>query len=124
MTSRSAARVGFMPSESSTRFESGKSSAAHRKNAAEEILSLVAALPPIQPAAEGCGCVEKVKEMRDELLARKAKYKDAPYETPHLEGQIHAVKTLISALEKVNTDCVNSKTATYYNNGTSFEKGK
>jgi hypothetical protein len=32
-----------------------------------------------------------------------------------------------SALEKVDgdhTDCVNSKTATYYNNGTSFEKGK
>ena len=37
ITSSSAARVGFMPSESSTRLESGKSSAAQRKKAAEEM---------------------------------------------------------------------------------------
>jgi hypothetical protein len=37
MTSSSAARVGFMPRESRTRLESGKSSAAQRKNAADEM---------------------------------------------------------------------------------------
>ena len=37
VTSSSAARVGFIPIESRTRFESGKSSAAQRKKAAEEM---------------------------------------------------------------------------------------